>query len=165
MAKEQDWPVQRLDVVRISANPDDPPGIGFYGEEQAVIAWLRRQQEPVGVWCSNDLWAFDLAETCHHLPIAAPGRGRTGGSLSACISAFGCSPFQLIRRQRRRTAQQLLRDSDLPVGEVAARCGWSTMARSSSEFSTASGCAPSVWRQRARDGHSDRAGTSTVFSA
>ncbi|MFW5829118.1 MAG: helix-turn-helix domain-containing protein [Planctomycetota bacterium] len=246
LAAEQHWPVQRLDVTRIQPDPDDPPGIGFYGEEAEVIAWLRRQQQSVGVWCANDTWAFNLAETCHFLQIPVPDHigicgtgddpdrclaaypslsslylpylevgaqavhclqallaGEPAPSLSSpplriharnatdrwasddpllrdmvelirdrachgigpdglarslgtgrrslenrCRSAFGCSPFRLIRRQRLHTAMQLLRDSELPIGEVASRCGWSTPARFSSEFSAATGSAPSDWRRQ-----------------
>ncbi len=47
-----------------------------------------------------------------------------------------------------RRSQQLLRDSDLPVADIALRCGWGDPGHFSRFFHRRCGCSPRVFRQR-----------------
>ena len=65
-------------------------------------------------------------------------------------AATGESPHGYLVRLRMRFACQLLRDTDLNVGEVAAASGYSTPAHFGQAFARHVGCAPTTYRRRVR---------------
>jgi len=65
-------------------------------------------------------------------------------------TATGISPATYLRRQRLVLAQELLRTSNLPVREVALRCGYSNPAHFSALFRQHSGESPGEYRRRVR---------------
>ncbi|WP_421723586.1 helix-turn-helix domain-containing protein [Bauldia sp.] len=64
--------------------------------------------------------------------------------------ATGVSVKQWIDRQRFQRAQNLLRVSDAPIGEVARLCGFSDPLYFSRAFRQRFGSAPSAWREGSR---------------
>ena len=64
--------------------------------------------------------------------------------------ATGMSPMQYLRDQRLREARSLLKHSDLPVAEIAWRCGFSSPSRFTQAFQHDQGMSPRAWRTAVR---------------
>ena len=62
-------------------------------------------------------------------------------------AATGVSPGEYLARRRLREAQQLLLHTDLPVGEIGARCGYSDAFHFSRIFKQRNGKSPLQYRQ------------------
>lgn len=75
-------------------------------------------------------------------------------SRSYFIRAFrettGHTPHQWLIRRRLQQARGLLRDSALPLAEIAAACGFSDQSHFTRAFSQAEGVSPGAWRRRVR---------------
>ena len=63
--------------------------------------------------------------------------------------AYGMTPKQYICSIRLRRARQLLAESRMPIGAVAAECGFASLYHFSRAFHEASGISPSEYRARA----------------
>lgn len=61
---------------------------------------------------------------------------------------FGRSPLAWQRGRRLESAMHLLMETDLPIAEVARRCGYGQASRLSQQFRTEQGCSPREWRSR-----------------
>ena len=64
--------------------------------------------------------------------------------------ALGMSPKRYVTDLRLQRAKQLLTESNLTVGEVAAACGFSGICHFSAAFNAQTGTSPSVYRRRNR---------------
>ncbi len=95
---------------------------------------------PVMTELERDLGAVDLA--------AAARLARLSPShLNAVFhDALGCSPMRWVRRRRMERARELLAASDLPVGDIAERCGFPDQFHFSRAFKRAHGASPSAYR-------------------
>ena len=58
----------------------------------------------------------------------------------------GLTFLQQLRRIRMRHADQLLLTTAASIREIAAACGYTSLARFGRDFQRAHGCAPRVWR-------------------
>jgi AraC-like DNA-binding protein len=58
----------------------------------------------------------------------------------------GLTFLQQLRRIRMRHADQLLLTTAANIREIAAACGYTSLARFGRDFQRAHGCAPRVWR-------------------
>jgi LacI family transcriptional regulator len=67
-------------------------------------------------------------------------------------AAIGRSPAAEIRRNRRRRAQRLLRETELPMSRVAAVCGYPDQTRLALDFRRALDTTPTDYRRRHRRG-------------
>ena len=65
--------------------------------------------------------------------------------------AFGLPPHAYLLQRRIERAADLLRHSRLPVGEIAAQCGFPEQSRFSSAFRRLKGVPPSQWRRISQD--------------
>lgn len=65
---------------------------------------------------------------------------------------LGRSPKEEISRLRLDRARQLLVDTDLPIGEIASRCGFSELKHLSTIFRKSVGVSPIQYRQQNRVG-------------
>ncbi len=72
--------------------------------------------------------------------------------MRAFRKSSGTSLHQYVTRQRLEAARALLRDSEMPVSQVASRLGFSTSAYFSSAFRRVCGISPSQYRRRVRSG-------------
>jgi AraC-like DNA-binding protein len=61
-------------------------------------------------------------------------------------AAFGLSPKQYQLQARLREAQQLLRNTALPVTAVAMELGFASSQHFATQFAALAGCSPSAWR-------------------
>jgi AraC family transcriptional regulator len=66
--------------------------------------------------------------------------------------SFGLPPHRYVLAQRLRHAQQLLRHSQLPLGEVALACGFASASHFSNRFRQALGATPGQYRQALASG-------------
>ncbi len=66
------------------------------------------------------------------------------------VAEVGCTPHAYAERRRLAVARDLLRDTDLPVGEIGARCGYADPFYFSRAFRRQAGEGPAAFRRRAR---------------
>jgi AraC family transcriptional regulator len=62
---------------------------------------------------------------------------------------YGCTPGEYQRRLRVERAGRLLRDTVMPLAEVAATCGFCDQSHLARSFRQVLGCTPSDYRRRA----------------
>ena len=65
-----------------------------------------------------------------------------------CQRRYGCSPWELVIRERVERAKALLRFSDLPLTGIAAALGYADLFTFSKQFSARVGLSPSRFRGR-----------------
>jgi AraC family transcriptional regulator len=63
--------------------------------------------------------------------------------------AFGESPHAFVLRRRLQFAAQYMLQTDLPLCDIALRCGFADQAHFSKQFRQANGLNPSAWRRTA----------------
>ncbi|MDR1059769.1 MAG: AraC family transcriptional regulator [Clostridiales bacterium] len=69
-------------------------------------------------------------------------------AMKSCFkSLFGTPIHAYMREYRLQTASALLRETDAPIAEIAAKVGYDSHARFSAAFKTATGLAPSEYRK------------------
>lgn len=61
--------------------------------------------------------------------------------------AMGASPHQFVLRQRLERAQQLLEQTELPLAQVAAACGFADQSHLTQVFTQQLGCTPRTYRR------------------
>jgi AraC family transcriptional regulator len=61
--------------------------------------------------------------------------------------ALGASPHQFVLRQRLERAQQLLEQTELPLAQVAATCGFANQSHLTQVFTKHLGCTPRAYRR------------------
>jgi AraC family transcriptional regulator len=64
--------------------------------------------------------------------------------------AFGQTPHAFVLRRRLEFAAQYMLQTDVPLCEIALRCGFADQAHFSKHFRQANGLNPSAWRRTAR---------------
>jgi AraC family transcriptional regulator len=64
--------------------------------------------------------------------------------------AFGESPHAFVLRRRLEFAAQYMLQTDVPLCDIALRCGFSDQAHLSKQFRQANGLNPAAWRRKAR---------------
>jgi AraC family transcriptional regulator len=62
--------------------------------------------------------------------------------------ATGMTPYRFLTRLRIEKAKRLLRDTDLPIAQIASRCGFSSPGALSTAFVRHAGTRPSAYRNR-----------------
>ena len=92
----------------------------------------------------------DRVSLCHQElgldAIAAVARLSPDHFLRAFKSAVGQTPHQYVLERRITLAQQLLRGSRLPLGEVASASGFRNASHFAASFKQRTGVTPSAWR-------------------
>ena len=64
--------------------------------------------------------------------------------------AFGESPHAFVVRRRLEIATQYMLQTDVPLSDIALRCGFADHAHFSKHFRQVNGLNPSAWRRTAR---------------
>ncbi|WP_420851626.1 helix-turn-helix transcriptional regulator [Propionivibrio soli] len=94
------------------------------------------RQRPHAEWNANTLAsAFNVSES----------------TLRRRVEGCGNTLARLVREVRLETALSLLQTTELPVGEVAQRCGWDSHSRFSAAFQERWSVAPIVVRARLKE--------------
>jgi AraC-like DNA-binding protein len=81
---------------------------------------------------------------------AACGLSR-GYFIHAFKSTTGITPYQWVLTQRVDQARGLLKNSDLPLAEVALTCGFADQSHFTRVFSRLTGASPGSWRRSVRN--------------
>lgn len=75
-----------------------------------------------------------------------------GLSRSQCCArfkaVFGMTMAGYVQRQRMRRAMQLLESTELPVSDIALRCGYAWVGHFNTTFRRHAGCSPTDWRRQ-----------------
>ena len=123
----------------LRCRPEAAPG---RSSVDAVEAWathaLRRIED-------GALMDMSLADLAQELGISDRHLRRT------VQSQFGVSPVELAQTQRLLTAKRLLRDTALPVSEVAAAAGFDSLRRFNALFKERYGLVPTNLRRSGSD--------------
>lgn len=121
-------------------------------------AWMR-SEEPIAESSPSSSGARALAQIGENLsgpwgvaqPCEAPGAPQL--RLERHFSAeLGRTPGAEILRQRLARAKALLLETEMPLAEVAARCGFCNASYLSNLFRRETGLAPRAWRKAAGRG-------------
>ncbi len=72
--------------------------------------------------------------------------------------AFGAPPHRYLLTRRIERATALLRDTDLPITEIAFQTGWDSLGTFGRTFRDVTGNNPSVMREQARAAAQDLSG-------
>lgn len=107
--------------------------------EKTFPSWLRQAKELLRDQCSQPLLIGGLA---HQLGVHPVYLART------FRKAFGCTPGEYLGRCRLREAMALLRDSSLPLAEIALATGFFDQSHFSRTFRQHFGVAPHAYRKR-----------------
>ena len=71
---------------------------------------------------------------------------------SECLRCFhniiGTTPIQYLRQYRIQRSAQMLTETDMPVSEIAGRCGFQDVSYFTKTFRELRGCAPSEYRAK-----------------
>jgi AraC-like DNA-binding protein len=118
---------------------------------------LRREARKTGedsllVQKARQIQEADLA-----CPPGIPELCRALGTNETRINAafqriLGCTPYEHVKAQRLQKARTLLRETDLSVGEVARRVGYTSQAHFSVLFHRSTGMPPRDFRKAALSG-------------
>jgi LacI family transcriptional regulator len=101
-----------------------------------AVAWMRQHlHQP-----------FSIAQLAHELAIPRRGLERL------FLRQLGRGPYNQALHMRAERAQQLLVQTDLPLAEIARKCGFSSIARFTKSFHQFAHAAPAEFRQSVRPG-------------
>jgi AraC family transcriptional regulator len=97
---------------------------------------------------------IDYIETHLHQPITLQTLADIAGLSTFHLQRMfllscGISPFEWLLRRRLLKAKTLLATQD-PIAQIASDCGFSSQSHMTRTFKEATGCTPSVYRQRVR---------------
>lgn len=125
---------------------------------QVLRAWLASEGTPAGHWLAalddpriGAALARLHAEPAHPWTVAelAETVGMSRSPFAARFSALvGEPPLAYLARWRASLAARLLRETALPVGEIAARVGYESEASFSKAFKRLTGAPPASYRRR-----------------
>ncbi|MDH0647476.1 AraC family transcriptional regulator [Pseudomonas sp. GD03858] len=141
----------------LAASPVDDPLIARQGAVLLLASLNARAGAPVQASRRLPYAAFDAhIEQCAAYPLQVADLARLAGLSSARLHArfvgeTGMTPMDYIRQRRLLMARQLLRESLLPVGEIAARVGYGSQSAFSAAVLRAFGCTPLALRRESGD--------------
>ena len=132
-------------------DPDSVPQVA--GLTSEILTFLREQQpDSLPPEIANALRIFECRLPLHiSISDVARELGISSRTLSGRFhAALGQSPKQYLIELRMKTAERLLARTELDVGDVASRTGYSSAFGFCREFTKKHGIPPSEWRIRNR---------------
>jgi AraC-like DNA-binding protein len=111
---------------------------------------------PATPFARHLLRARDLADARYDAPLDVPAMARRAHVSTAHFSrafkdTFGETPHQYLLTRRMQRAQELLRRTELTVGEVCVAVGYASLGSFSATFKRVVGLSPTAWRAQARE--------------
>ena len=97
--------------------------------------------------------AVGLMQDHVETPLTIPEIARRGGCTQRTLeqrmrAATGQTPAAVYRRQRLNAARKLVQDSDMPISEIAGRCGYDNASAMTRAFRSTFGESPQEMRLR-----------------
>ncbi|MBC3861766.1 helix-turn-helix transcriptional regulator [Undibacterium jejuense] len=108
----------------------------MFGLPDIATDWSDRLRRRVAQQLNKEWTVPELAQTFH----------MSASSLQRRLAAENVSVAHLVREVRLGTALEMLQGSNLPVNEIAQRCGYGSHSRFSAAFKTRFGLPPSDFR-------------------
>jgi len=149
-------PAQQQLVNWLAASPINDPIIAEQGAA-LLLTSLNSGCEPAGERSPLPLAAI-AAHIDRHLghPLQVGDLAHLAGLSVARLHArfvaeTGLTPMEYVRQRRLRQGHALLRDTRLPVGEIAARVGYASQSAFTAALGRAFGCTPRELRRELRD--------------
>jgi transcriptional regulator GlxA family with amidase domain len=102
------------------------------------------------IWLAQDWLLAHLAEPLQVPELAARSGLSTRSFNRRFRSALGTTPVRFLHSARIQAARELLRASNLAIGEIAARTGYADPSHFSRAFATQAGCSPQAYRRQVR---------------
>lgn len=132
------------EYIEVNAEEDESllPPVASSHEQEALYITIEERVRETQIYLNPNLTLNLLARK-----MGIPAR-----QLSGAINAIRhCNVSQWINSFRIERAQELLRETLLPVTEVMLESGFSTKSNFNREFQRISGLSPTAFRQQARD--------------
>ncbi len=125
-------------VSRVGSRILDAPGRASSRSIGGLAPWqLRRAKDVLADWAKRPSLA-DLARPC----------GISPAHFSRAFKATtGKTPTTWLTEQRIGRAVDLVRDSAMPLAEIAINCGFADQAHFTRTFTRLKGQSPAVWRK------------------
>ena len=102
------------------------------------------------VWLAQDWMLAHLADA-HSVPELARRVGLSTRSFNRRFhAALGATPMAFLLQARIGAARELLRSTNLAIGEIAPRCGFADASHFSRRFSAHTGSSPQQYRRQVR---------------
>lgn len=102
------------------------------------------------IWMAQDWIRAHLDEPLRMPRLAAEAGLSTRSFNRRFRAATGTSPARFVQDARIASGRDLLRNSNLAIGEIAQRCGFANGSHFSRAFAVATGASPQAYRQRVR---------------
>lgn len=129
----------------------------FFSRSEAaygfIVRWHQQLQKPRE---SADVIEAGAryCDTFFRLPLAVKELAAQGGMSREHFSRLftqtkGISPAAYLRKRRLLAAQELLRETALPLAEIAVRCGFGSARLLTDSFRSLQGMTPGAYRKRA----------------
>nr|WP_315592433.1 AraC family transcriptional regulator [uncultured Cupriavidus sp.] len=119
-----------------------------YGAEPEVSSKGNRLLSPRNVARAKDLLSARMDGDLSIAEVADACQLSRSHFTRAFRDTTGQTPYQWLMAQRLERARALLRDTALPLAEVAIACGFSDQSHFTRTFARVMGMAPGVWRRR-----------------
>jgi transcriptional regulator GlxA family with amidase domain len=110
-------------------------------EDPSLLRRLLRAKDRMDA-ASHEAWPIERLARVSHVSEAHFAR--------SFKEAFGVPPHRYLLTRRIEKATALLRDTDLPVTEIASQTGWESLGTFGRIFRDITGETPSAMRKRAR---------------
>jgi transcriptional regulator GlxA family with amidase domain len=117
---------------------------GNAGQDPALLRRLLRAKDHMDA-ASHEAWPVER--------LASVSRVSEAHFARSFKQAFGLPPHRYLLTRRIERAAALLRDTDLPITEIAFQTGWSSLGTFGRTFHDIAGESPSAVRVRAPRSH------------
>jgi AraC family transcriptional regulator len=132
--------VQAASLLRKQINSQVAEGNS--DERARLIAWqVRKLRDYIDSHITGRILVSDLC------PLVRLSEAHFSRSFKR---TFGESPHAFVLRRRLEFAAQYMLQTDVPLCDIALRCGFADQAHFSKQFRQANGLNPSAWRRTAR---------------
>ena len=135
--------IQEKHAVKIRALLEEP-------SSRARVNRLRGGLSPAALRRVQLFVEAKLGQPIHLSDLAERAALSTYHFARAFKTTMGTTPRAFIERRRIEKTRQLLRESDMPLAEIALDAGFETQSRFTTAFRRATGFTPAVYRKGAR---------------
>jgi AraC-like DNA-binding protein len=118
---------------------DSPAAEGSRRPRGRLLAWqVRKVREYIDSYLPSSILVADLS---------ALVRLSEAHFARSFKQTFGMSPHAFVLRRRLELAARYMLQTDVPLSDIALRCGFSDQAHLGNRFREATGLTPAAWRR------------------